>query len=102
MNREKDTREAGETLVHRSGKGARFYVGIVLLAINIPVGWLGVALGGWLVATGRAPLGAWVGGGTYALSWVMLGTGAFLSGKEGVAYSRQLWTRFCGKKSGAC
>lgn len=71
----------------------RFYIGILLLTTNQPLGWAAL-LACNAVAIGKQDLFfTCLGFVFYALSWVMLGVGAFLAGPEGIRYSRLLIRR---------
>ena len=71
----------------------RFYIGIVLLTTNQPLGWAAL-LACNAVAIGKQDLFfTCLGFVLYALSWVMLGVGALLAGPEGIRYSRLLIRR---------
>jgi len=68
----------------------RFWVGIVLLTTNQPLGW-GVMLICDAIAINRHDaFFFYLGIVLYAMSWGMLGLGALLAGPEGVRYSRFL------------
>lgn len=68
--------------------GIRFRIGLLLLTINQPLGWGAMAACTALaVRTGRREFYFW-GIGAYAASWVMLGLGLLLAGREGTVYIR--------------
>jgi len=68
----------------------RFWVGIILLTTNQPLGW-GVMLACNAIAIDKQSIFfTYLGFALYALSWGMLGLGALLAGPEGVRYSRLL------------
>ena len=57
-------------------------IGIFLLLINIPFGWIGLVwLAGLAKKTGRK-IFYFVGLAIYGLSWVLMALGIFLCGKE--------------------
>jgi hypothetical protein len=63
----------------------RFKIGVLLLVINVPVGYGGGALMAALgVKVGKPALGAGLGIVIYAISWIMLGLGIWMAGPEGV------------------
>lgn len=69
----------------------RFVTGVILLASSSIVGWLALGLGSALAAkfgSKALKIGGWV----YGLSWIPFGIGFALSGREGVAYSKE-WIR---------
>jgi hypothetical protein len=68
--------------------GFRFRLGLVLLTTNQPLGWGALLLCAALaVKTGRKELYYW-GIVAYGLSWVMLGVGVVLAGRDGLQYAR--------------
>ena len=70
--------------------GFRFKLGLVLIVANWPVGFGGMTLAlAWGHATGRDKLGAVVATVVYVFSWVMLGAGILLAGKEGPAHAKK-------------
>jgi hypothetical protein len=70
-----------------------FTVGVALVALNVPLGWLGLLVCGALAATRREPRWAWAGVAAYAFSWVLLGVGLLITGKAGVARAREIFRR---------
>ena len=74
----------------KKNSSIKFRWGLLLLLINVPVGWIvGPLLGilfGWLFGVKK---GGMVAGFFYVLSWIMLGLGALLAGKDGFQISRQ-------------
>jgi hypothetical protein len=71
----------------------RFRIGIILLSINHPFGWGGIALCTALALhTGRREF-YFYGMAAYALSWVILGLGLWLTGREGIQYLRTLYRK---------
>ncbi len=70
----------------------RFLIGVFLLILNYPVGWIGALVSGTLaVKTNNSVYYTW-GAGLYGFSWIMFGVGALLTGSQGIRYSRQ-WIR---------
>lgn len=75
----------------------RFKIGLVLLLINTPFGYAGLAAGTALFArTGRFFWEA-IGIGCYAVSWIMLGLGAWLAGPEGLRQVSDLWRKWASR-----
>jgi hypothetical protein len=73
----------------------RFKTGVYLIVLNIPFGQAGIVLAGLLaVRTGHKAFWAGIAVVVYALSWVMLGIGVVLSGKEGIQYAKELTRKF--------
>ena len=64
----------------------RFRIGIVLLTINQPLGWGAMLLCAVLALKTNRPSFYLLGTVAYALSWVMLGAGLLLTGREGRQY----------------
>jgi small-conductance mechanosensitive channel len=57
-------------------------LGIVLIFVNVPLGWIGLVwFAGHAKKTGRK-LFYFVGIGIYGLSWALLALGIFLCGKD--------------------
>ena len=71
----------------------RFYIGILLLTTNQPLGW-GAMLVCNAIALDRQDLFfTYLGFVFYALTWGMMGLGVLLAGPEGIRYSRLLLKR---------
>ena len=68
----------------------RFWIGIILLTTNKPLGWGAVVACNAIAINKHDEFFLYLGIALYALSWVMLGLGALLAGPEGVRYSRLL------------
>ncbi len=68
----------------------RFWVGIILLTTNQPLGWWAMLACDAIAINKHNEFFFYLGIALYALSWVMLGLGALLAGPEGVRYSRLL------------
>ena len=79
---------------HPDWKKIRFRIGIYLLFINIPLGYLGIPLGVFVGAHFGKAHGLQAGIVWYILSWVMMGVGGVLAGENGRQYTRHYWTRF--------
>ncbi len=68
----------------------KFWIGIVLLTANQPIGW-GVMLACDVLAISKNnEFFFYLGIALYSLSWGLLGLGLLLAGPEGVRYSRFL------------
>lgn len=70
-----------------------FAVGVTLVVLNMPTGWLGLLICGALAAARREPRWVWVGIAIYAFSWVLFGLGVLISGKAGLARAREVLRR---------
>ena len=70
-----------------------FKIGLVLLVINIPFGYGGLAAAAAVATATHQPRWLILGGACYAVSWLMLGAGFYLCGPEGMRYVRSLRDR---------
>ena len=61
-------------------------IGIILIAINVPVGWLGAALFGYYGQKTGRKIFYFLSVITYALSWGILALGVYLCGKDYAEY----------------
>ena len=68
----------------------KFWIGILLLITNQPLGWGAMLIGNTLSINKQDALFSYLGIGTYAFSWGMLGLGLLMAGPGGVKYSRSL------------
>ena len=78
----------------------KFWVGIILLITNQPIGWGAMLIGNTLSINKQDALFSYLGIGTYAFSWGMLGLGLLMAGPDGIKYSRSLirkFRNFCGQ-----
>lgn len=57
-------------------------IGIILIAINVPVGWLGAALFGYYGQKTGKRIFYYLAALVYALSWAILVLGVYLCGRE--------------------
>ena len=57
-------------------------IGLVLLATNVPVGWGGALACTTMAATYKSRFWGILAGVIYAISWIMLGVGFLLAGKN--------------------
>lgn len=57
-------------------------IGIILIAINVPVGWLGAALFGYYGQKTGKKIFYYLSALTYAASWGILALGVYLCGKD--------------------
>ncbi len=79
----------------RSSKTA-FKIGIFLLVVNIPLGWMGIVVGSYLSAHFKNPRFHILSGILYGLTWVMLGVGIILAGPKGIEIAKKklrFWKR---------
>ena len=69
-----------------------FKVGVLLLVLNVPFGYGGVAACTAFALARKQSCWCWLllGGGMYGLSWLMLGVGLLLTGAEGIDYIKGL------------
>ena len=66
--------------------GLQFKTGVVLLVINVPFGYGGMAITAAIAAAKKQPGWLIAGGVIYGLSWLMLGLGILMAGPEGIKY----------------
>lgn len=71
----------------------RFYIGIILLITNQPIGWAAMVACNAIAINKHNIFFTYLGFGLYALTWGMLGLGVLLAGPEGIRYSRLLLKR---------
>jgi hypothetical protein len=67
-----------------------FATGVALVAVNVPVGWIGLLVCAALAAEERDPRWVWAGVAVYAFSWVLLGLGVLITGERGMARTREI------------
>lgn len=71
-----------------------FKIGILFLAINMPIGYLAILGGAAIAATSPNPRFWLISGGiVYAISWLMFLAGILLAGREGLAIIRSYWKK---------
>ena len=70
-----------------------FKIGVVLLVINVPLGWFFLALGGHLSSKYHNPVYIYLFSGLYGLTWAMLGVGLLLSGLKGMEKAKKKLSR---------
>jgi len=71
----------------------RFYIGILLLTTNQPLGWGAMLICNAIALNRQDLFFTYLGLGLYALTWGMMGLGVLLAGPEGIRYSRLLLKR---------
>lgn len=71
----------------------KFWIGIILLIANQPLGWGAMLIGNTLSISKNNALFSLLGIGGYALSWGLLGLGVLMAGPEGIKYSRGLFKK---------
>lgn len=72
-----------------------FWFGVGLIVVNPILGWGGAAICGYLaLRTGKKKFYVFLGGIIYAISWVMLLMGGYLTGKDGYALAKDWFFRF--------
>lgn len=64
-------------------RNKRFWIGIILLVTNQPIGWGGMIISNTLALKYHNIFYTYIGFSIYALSWGMLGIGALLAGPQG-------------------
>ena len=75
------------------GFSIKFWLGMILLVTNQPLGWGGMFAFNALSINDRNLWYSLLGFGIYALSWGMMGLGVYLAGPEGVRYARSTLQR---------
>ncbi len=70
--------------------GLKFRIGVVLLILNVPIACGGLAATATLAIATKQKFWLAIGGGIYALSWVMLGAGLWMAGPAGLKYVKGL------------
>ncbi len=60
----------------------RTQIGLILLLVNVPFGYSALAICSWLFLRTGLLMWTYIGGACYALSWLMLLTGTYLTGKQ--------------------
>jgi hypothetical protein len=68
-------------------------MGVALVAVNMPLGWIGLLVFAALAAGSGNPRWIWGGVIVYVSSWVLLGVGVLITGKAGVARAREILRR---------
>ena len=71
----------------------RFYIGIVLLTVNQPLGWAALLICNAVALAKESLFFTCLSFVLYALTWVMMGLGFVLAGPQGLCYSRLLLAR---------
>lgn len=71
----------------------RAWIGIGLLLINQPLGWGAVLICNAYAINQHDAFYSLMSLGFYALSWVLFGLGLLLAGKEGLAFSLDLFKK---------
>ena len=71
----------------------KFWIGIILLITNQPVGWGAMLIGNTISINKQDAFFSYLGIGTYAISWGMLGLGLLMAGPDGIKYSRSLFRK---------
>ena len=71
----------------------RFWIGIILLTTNQPIGWAAMVACNAIAISKQNIFFTYLGFAFYALTWGMLGLGVLLAGPEGIRYSRLLLKR---------
>ena len=78
-----------------------FVLGLALLILNPPLGWLGAAAGAWLAWRRQDPRYLVLSVILYGFSWLLLGLGVLLAGSRGFWLARdkkrRLLRRFANK-----
>lgn len=66
-----------------------FTIGVILLVINIPLGWLGAIVCALLYVRFKKKAFILLGGGIYVLTWGMLFLGAYLAKDKGIVLAKE-------------
>ena len=66
-----------------------FVLGLTLLIINPPLGWIGAAAGAWLAWRRQNPRYLILCVILYGFSWLLLGLGILLAGPYGLCLARK-------------
>ena len=74
-----------------NGLPASVLIGLFLIIINFPLGWIGLAFFIHLAKVRRKKSYYFIGAGLYLLSWVALFAGAFLCGEY---YDREMFVKY--------
>ncbi len=69
------------------------YIGLLMLLLNVPIGWGGAAICAAIGAKTEQPIWGAISLGVYILSWGMLLLGTYLAGKDTVAIFKQSFPR---------
>jgi len=90
------TEEKANIVENTGGRWAkiRFRLGVFLLVVNMPLGYLCLPLGVYVGHNIGKKGGVVVGIVCYALTWVMMGLGVYLAGPRGVHITRTYWKNF--------
>ncbi|MBI4179477.1 hypothetical protein HY522_08660 [bacterium] len=71
----------------------KFWWGVGLIIFSQAVGWPALALGGALYPV-YGTLALKIAGWVYGLTWVTLGLGTLMAGRDGVTYAKEwVWKR---------
>ena len=68
----------------------RFWIGVVLLLVNSPIGWGGMLICNTIALNKHDSFYSVLGVIIYIISWVMLGLGFLLAGPEGIKFYKFL------------
>ena len=74
-------------------KNKRFWIGIILLVTNQPIGWGGMIIANALALKHHNIFYTYLGFGIYALSWGMLGLGVLLAGQQGKIWLKEIYQK---------
>lgn len=74
-----------------------FKIGIALLIVNPPLGWLGIAIGAYMFAKTGEKFYLTLTTLFYAFTWVMALAGIILAGPMGLEISRKVIRKIWGK-----
>lgn len=67
-------------------------IGVILIASSSVIGWIAVGLGGALTVR-YGSIAPKIGGAVWLFTWIPLGIGVLLSGKEGLKYSKEFLSK---------
>jgi len=74
-------------------RSKRFWIGIILLVTNQPLGWGGMIISNALALKSHNIFYTYLGFGIYALSWGMLGLGVLLAGPQGRIWIKEFYQK---------
>lgn len=74
--------------IKRHATSARFWTGVIFLVVNMPLGYLFLAIGSLLAAATKNPKWAIIGTIGYGVTWGLLFVAFILLGKDSVRLTR--------------
>ena len=83
----------------QSQQNMRFWIGILLLVTNQPIGWVAMLVCNAIALKQQSVIFTYIGLGIYAFTWLLLLLGAWMAGPQGVVYAKQLVRRLFSRKA---